>query len=190
MKKIFTLALLMAAATGIASAQVWVGGSINISDSEAESNDNKNISKQISFQPTVGYDLNEKLSVGVSLSYSHNSMSTNHNNITLNHNINNFSIRPFVRYHYMEWGKLRAFVDGGVGYSLSNVCNDDNDYQSLSVFIQPGFSYDLNDRFSIETSFGNLSYTHTWYDSYVFDSANSLNLSLTNSIAIGFIVKL
>lgn len=188
MKKLFMLATLMAAATGMASAQMWVGGSVILSSNDSKENKIDRSASRFAFNPTVGYDLNEKLSVAVSLSYNHQSNKTENEIYSSSYHSNNFSISPFLRYHYMEWGKLRAFVDGGITYAINNVCNSDNDTQSIRPFIQPGFAYELNDRFAIETMFGNLSYTHSWADNDVY--TNSLNLSLTNSISLGFIIKL
>lgn len=188
MKKIFTLAVLMAVTAGVASAQMWVGGYMNISNNDSKQNGRDGTSNIIAFHPQIGYDLNDKLSVAVSLGYNHHSSEIEYNNNSSSFHNNVYSISPFLRYRYTEWGKLIAFIDGGLHYLYDNISNSTNDNQTIGLFFQPGFAYELNDRFAIETTFGNLGYLHSWTDDDTY--SNQLNLSLTSSLSLGFIIKL
>lgn len=188
MKKLFMFAMLMASATGIASAQMWLGGSMSLSGNDTKRNNTELSSSRFVFNPTVGYDINEKFSVAVALGYNHNSNKIDNTISSNSIHYNYFSISPFLRYHFMEWGNLRAFVDGGITYVNNNECNSDNDIQTIMPYLRPGFAYELNERFAIEATVGSLSYSHNWADDDVY--TNELNLWFSNSLSLGFIIKL
>lgn len=212
MKKVLLLGALMASTVTIASAQMWVGGSLSWTN---QSNDvtqeiddlieynysREENSNTISFAPEIGYDLNDRWSVALSLGYAHSSITYEYfyNNVpsdcfpTLNSKqtsaVNTWSFNPYVRYRAASYGKLNLFVDAGVGYALSHLCGSDETAYAVRFHVNPGLSYRLTDRFVLVSHIGGIEYQNQWYDKADY-SNSTFKIGLSNSLSVGFYVYL
>jgi len=213
MKKVLLLCALMASTVTIASAQMWVGGSLSWTNQNSKTTDDLDnlieystisadrTSNEISFAPEIGYDLNDRWSVALSLAYAHNSVSTDYhyNNdpldcfpspvINQNSSVNSWAINPYVRYRVASFGNLNLFVDAGVAYQLSHTCGSDDTANGVVFHVNPGLSYRLNDRFVLVSHIGGIDYRHMWYDKADYES-NIFRMGLSNGLSVGFYVYL
>lgn len=101
-KLIFTLVVAFMAIIS-ADAQVYVGGSFNLTHDKNADVTNFTIA------PEVGYNLNKTWAIAAEIGYTH------FKNGELKANAFNFA--PYARFSFFEKGIVRLFVDGGVGVS-------------------------------------------------------------------------
>lgn len=210
MKKVLLLGALMASTFTIASAQMWVGGSLSWTN---QSNDvtrevdelfgdnylKEETSNTISFAPEIGYDLNNRWSVALSLGYAHSSVTAEYsyntpgcfqgNGSKQTSAVNTWAINPYVRYRAVSYGKLNLFVDAGVGYALSHLCGSDETANVVRFHVNPGLSYRLTDRFVLVSHIGGIEYQNQWYDKADV-THSTFNLELSNGLSVGFYVYL
>ena len=142
-KSLLAIAFAMVAMVG--SAQVYVGGSLDL-----DLAGNKTASaSNFSLSPEVGYELNENLSIGAVLSFSTSSMKIK----DTDYKENGFSwgIAPYARYTFLRNGIFSCFVDGG----LSLVDGEDRDL-SFGIYAEPGVALEVTENISIVSHLGNL----------------------------------
>lgn len=191
MKKLISSAVILAANVTVASAQMWLGGNIGFNRNTTTDGDKERVLNAVSIAPTIGYDLNEKLALAAMISYSH--VSTSYENYANNNSAaqNTYAIRPFLRYYFTECGKLRFFVDGGVGAAISHISGTDYETVDFSCHLSPGISYPVNDRISLVAGFGGLSYTRTLDSDHDTDfTASSFAFDLSTDLYFGFYLNL
>lgn len=208
MKKTFALITLVAASVTCASAQMWVGGSLEYGNKHSEVQidvlptcQNEYSYNSFTICPEVGCDLNERWSLALGLMFSHGKKESKNYydcdwvntyvNIpsTSSTTSNSFSIEPYVRYHALEWGKLGMFVDGGVSYGFSHINGSGDTSNDFMAFVRPGLSFRLNERFALVSSIGALKYAHSWYDEGN-NTSDIFNFGLSSSLLLGFYVYL
>lgn len=147
MKKFFALALFAVMAL-TASAQFYMGGTLN---AWRDNNDKKTL---VTIEPEIGYDFSEKLAVGGTLDwdYVHRSGS----------NTNKFSINPYVRYTFVEFGPVGLFVDGTAGVGFGKTTYKGGGSSDTAVMWQagfrPGIKIEICDHVNIESHIGFLGY--------------------------------
>lgn len=147
MKKIFVIALFaMMALT--ASAQFYVGGTLNAW------RDNKDKQTLVTIEPEIGYDLSEKLAVGGTLDWDY----VHSTGVTTN----KFSINPYVRYTYVEFGPVGLFLDGtaGVGFGKTSYSGGGSSDTAVmwQVGFRPGIKIEICEHVNIESHIGFLGY--------------------------------
>lgn len=193
--------MVLSALTFAASAQVWIAGDISFSTYGSKRNAEEGIelnpkSINFGFSPEVGYNINDKFAVAAEISFSYGYAhsegyySGDKHVIKSNSRTNTFSISPFVRYTFADWGNLRAFVDGGIGLSTSHLLGSGNSHPLyFDVFARPGLSYALNDRLGLVAHFGSINYQHGSIDSGR-QKSNSFHCGLASDIAFGVYLNL
>ena len=189
MKK-FLFAVAVLATSLTASAQLWVGGSLNF-DNSKEWDENK-ASTSWGISPKIGYALDDALEVGLGFGIRGASFE---NNAETKSSQLSFSVAPFVRYTFFSDGNFSLFVEGNVSYAYNSdkeepkvgETSKTNDWE-FGVNILPGFKYTLTDHFALVGTIGSLSYTHnrpykdakTWYG-----NQNSFRFNLHSGYSIG-----
>ncbi|MDH8702185.1 hypothetical protein M2138_001545 [Dysgonomonadaceae bacterium PH5-43] len=164
MKKVFLL-MAVALVSLTASAQFYAGGSLGFwNDDDADET-------AFFIAPEVGYNLNEKWSVGLELGY------FNEDAV----GVATFAASPYARYTYFNQDRLSLFVDGGFGFSYKD---QDNDETGFNIGLQPGVAVSLTEKFSLVAKFGFLGYN----DKYL-NAKDGFGLNLTNNISFGFYVN-
>ena len=133
MKKI--LMTLAAAFVAVSmSAQVYVGGTANLNTHGSDS-------KSYTIAPEIGYQMDDQLGVGIKLGYGYTKNDPAPSKSTI-------SVNPYLRYNFVEIGKVKVFVDGGVYFSTSKVKDADAD-NNFGINVVPGISYNITDKISI-----------------------------------------
>ncbi len=154
MKKLFILVALIGAFSTISSAQYWVSGGFSYTSSE-EANDDKSSSFMIT--PRLGYELNEKWSIGGGIGYTSTVKKTDSDNDEESHSL--FEIAPFARYKFASWNKLNfqaeavlAFGFGSSEYTNNGTVVSEPDLSSMGFSIAPVVGYEINENWELETT--------------------------------------
>ena len=152
MKKLLLLATLFVALSSIASAQYWVSGGFSYTSSE-ETNDDK--SSSFTITPRLGYELNDKWTIGGGIGY--RTSTVQNGNDEESHNL--FEIAPFARYKIASFNKLNfsaegvlAFGFGSSKYTENDVVVSEPDLSSLGFSIAPVVGYEINEKWELETT--------------------------------------
>lgn len=166
MKKIMmTLAAVAVAAT--MNAQVYLGGTLGLGF-ENKLKDQKDLSKDatgVTFQikPEIGYNLDEKSSVGIVLGFG----VTNNSNEMLKGNdfaqaiagglktdksAIQFTIAPYYRYKFVQFDKVDLFIDAQVGYTYTKL--DEWNNNTFVVGVRPGVAFNASDKISFVAKLG------------------------------------
>lgn len=169
MKKIMmTLAAVCVAAT--MNAQGYVGGSLGYSTTKTNNGSvgtpatEEYTTKAFVIQPEIGYKMDDKMSVGLVISYVTASKEaeyvgpgtapsyTKPSSTTI-------GLRPYLRYQVLTFGKANIFVDGGLNFAISKEkevgldangkAYDNKPAMDLGLFVQPGIAFDINEKWSI-----------------------------------------
>jgi hypothetical protein len=158
MKKIMmTLAAVCVAAT--MNAQGYIGGSLAFS-----SNTEKGTTVQgsgpfdvttsaFAIAPEIGYNLDDKMSIGLAFGFGTAKRSYDYKGNGTNISIDDVTsstvtLKPYLRYQVLTFGKANIFVDGGVNFGLQSA-KDMKPAMDLGLFVTPGISFDVNDKWAI-----------------------------------------
>lgn len=147
MKKII-LTMIVACCTLAANAQVWLGGSLGLSVTDPEQGD---AITSIVIAPEIGYNINEKWGVGVSLEET--AVMTDGNNV------NAFYFNPFARYSFARTGIANFFIDGGLQIGFQNFDSNyvkTDSHTAFGIGIRPGVKVELNKKWALEAKTGYL----------------------------------
>ena len=143
MKKIMmTLAAVCVAAT--MNAQGYIGGSLGFTSDKT--NDGKVTTTGFAIAPELGYNLDDKMAVGVALGFGY--AKTKNDDTDTEVSATTFNIKPYLRYQAFEVGKLNVFVDGGLNFGLTSA-KDMKPAMDLGLFVTPGIAYNVNEKWSI-----------------------------------------
>ena len=181
-KKLFVLFALLACIT-TANAQFYVGGSFGFTSTTIDAGGGDDESgSSFKIIPDFGYQIDDKLSVGVQVGYSHGvaafgsisvsdfkSMLSNLAGAFVDYNnedmkLNGFTISPYVRYNAIEFGKAYLFIEGYIGYN--NISADELPFGNggevkLNAFelgVRPGIAVKVSDRLDLLCKMGALGY--------------------------------
>ena len=149
MKKLF-LFIAFAVVCLTAGAQMYVGGKAGFWR-EWQKGAN---TTDLSIHPDIGYNLNEKWSVGLYFGYDYTYKDGN--------KYNGFDIEPYARYTYAKFGPVGLFVEGAFGYytykkKTNGVTGDAQN--AWYVGLTPGLKVDLTERLTFFSYIGFLGYT-------------------------------
>lgn len=188
MKKIImTMAAAVVALTMNAQG-MYVGGSMGFTTS---SYDGKTTRSTLEFIPEFGVSFNDLIGVGMSLGYSSTTNETTDPKLTNS----TFTFAPYFRLTPLHWGKVSVFADGKFALSMNNneqaTTNGnkvDNKTNTYGIYVQPGFAYNLNDKFSLVAKFGNiLGYKSSKPDAEGAKATNTISfMDLSNNVQFGF----
>lgn len=193
-KKLFMLVSMLTMATVAVNAQYYVGGSIGFTTSKISSGNSDKSGSSFKVIPEFGYQLNEKVSIGVQAGYSHGYASFGSltatdiksalsNMVSIMGDIsdedlkmNSFSIAPYIRYNFVEFGPAKLFVEGSIGYSniktdglpkissssssssIGSISNKEAKLNAFEIAVRPGISVDISQNLSVITKVGSLGF--------------------------------
>lgn len=184
-KKIIALFALLACFTMGASAQVYVGGSLGFTSSKQSHGGIDQDGTSFKILPEIGYQLDDDISIGLSIGYSHGyaafgsitvtdfkalmntAISTSVDINEDNYKLNSFTFAPYVRYNFAHLGKANLFFEGSVGYT--NVKADDTPringagggeqkIDVIEIALRPGVSFQLSDNISLIAKLGSVGF--------------------------------
>ena len=181
MKKIF-LGLAISVISISANAQVYVGGGLGFSSVKEAHHENVDVDTKTTFSlvPEIGYQLDEKLAVGIGLGYTHSKCGDLKGDA--------FSIEPYARYTFAKLGTVDLFIEGGVGYIHTKNAEELSDNVEVSekentfyIGVRPGFKVNLNQKIALVSRVGWLGWKTTKpdADNYKGSSEFGLNLDAT-----------
>ena len=161
MKKIFmTLAAVAVAAT--MNAQVYLGGAFGLGFQNKLIDKDGKDATGVSFaiKPEIGYNLNEKSSVGIVLGLG----ITNNGNEMTNYDERlkglkadktalQFEVAPYFRYKFVQFDKVDLFFDVMVGLTYTKY--DEWNNTTFGVGVRPGIAYTPTDKISLVAKLGN-----------------------------------
>jgi len=149
MKKIMLVVALMVA-TVSANAQVYVGGGLGFSSDKPQHAEGVDVKTTTSYHilPEVGYKLDDKLSVGIQLGYSHSKAGEDKKD--------EFTIAPYARYTFVKWGNVGLFTDAQFLYN--HVKDGELKTNTWSLGLIPGVSIDVTKNLTFLTKIGWLGY--------------------------------
>ena len=137
----------------IASAQVYVGGSIsgavrNSSNANLEQN-----SWSFNIQPAAGYLLNGKWAIGGRISYSLSKSKTERvgDDLQSTSSSSVIVINPYAAYSPLRSGNFALWAEFGLRFAPKMSAAD---YASYKAYIVPALTYDLNDHFVLKSNLG------------------------------------
>ena len=108
--------------------------------------------------PEVGYFINDKMAVGLSLFFTGSTYSPDVDGAT-DTKYNTFGFNPYVRYHFLEKGDFKAYGQFNVAYASTK--SDIDGIKAINAFgvnVVPGVAYSLTDNVAINATFGSLGY--------------------------------
>ncbi len=196
MKKLFLLATLfcmampsaMSAQNEMIVTRFYVGGAIGFT---TNSYDGKRQSSTLKFSPEFGYNINNKMSVGLALGYNRITNKRNVSDGTIDLHTTTFSFSPYFRYAFYRDNKVNIFCDAGFTYSNSNEENYEAskkyDYKvnGFEIGLYPGISYRISSKFSLVAHLGSLAYRSSKPDTENGKSTSRFGLSLANGTSFG-----
>ena len=134
MKKFLVAAALLAAVSAQSFAyDFYAGGSLSYNTSVASS---------FNFSPEVGYYLNDKMDVGVDITYIKNNL-----NSTLSEQTS-WAAAPYLQCRIAKYGALGLYLKGSVYYSRDKFA-DGNDTENYGITVTPNVKYALTDRITL-----------------------------------------
>ncbi len=156
MKKVI-LVLVLAMMAFTAKAQLYVGGGVLFTSNFGFD------SPVLGLTPEVGYNFNDNMAVGTSLGFAFGS------------GMFQFSIDPYFRYYFIEWGIARFFGDAHFHFGL------ESGIAKWGIGIRPGVAFPINDRFSVVAHLIQLGY---YRDAFTFDLNYTPFYSFTPKVGV------
>ena len=175
MKKILmTLATAFVAVS--MNAQYYVGGTAGFTSNKDNSSfpSIERTTNTLTIAPEFGMALDDKMSVGIALSYESQSQEDKWTGVgadpvakRLKPTTTTIALRPYVRYQLLTVGKFNVFADGGINFSIDKTSEagfkpgtadtyDNKAGMNLGLFVQPGVSFKINDQWTLVTKFDDM----------------------------------
>jgi len=147
MKKILSLAVVLFASLN-ASAQWYIGGSVGFGSVKPSGGDSEAV---FSILPELGYQLNDKWSVGAKVGYHKGDgiaavINSTNTRVDLTEE---FIIRPYARYSAFTWDPVTVFFDGGIRFA--SVVDQGTRF---GLGVEPGVAVTLTDHITFVTHLG------------------------------------
>ncbi len=194
MKKVLLIAVGLIVGTSVIAqedgggAKFFVGGNAlygtdNVKDGASYSN--------YEFGPTFAYMLNEKMGVGINLSFTGDTWKQNND---VNNEVKNsgYNISPFFRYYFAGAGNFKFYGDvnvafgGGKELTTEDNTNDkESKYSSFGFGINPGAQYWFTDNWSMAAEIGMLDYVSRTDKKGEVNGAGESMEEVTNQFDIG-----
>lgn len=187
--KVFLVGLFTFFCFGL-SAQVFVGGNVGFNGHNNETKDGATITEKtssynFSLSPEVGKFFSERLAAGVELSLLLSGQKTGVNPES-NGKAFGVAVSPYLRYYTIKWNKFSVYGQGNIGMSFNRTSSESGGTTTEGpkitrsyMEIYPGLSYDISEKFELETSLNFFSF------GYYFSSSKG-ELSSTTSSGIHF----
>lgn len=117
--------------------------------------------------PEFGYNLSDRWALGIQLGLINAEANAGTSASAWSQT---FSVAPFARYTLLKWKAFSVFADGGIDFSdltgdtnFEDGTTEDVHLTTVGLFVNPGFSLRLTDRFSLigRTNLFTLSHAKT-----------------------------
>ncbi|MDE6316273.1 MAG: porin family protein [Muribaculaceae bacterium] len=176
MKKLILLASsVLLSASAFAESNMYVGGSLGVWHDETADATSATIT------PEIGFNLNDKWTVGTTIGYSYKG----------NDNVSNnsFVFYPYARFNYFRAGIVSLFVEGGLDMKFGRTDVGDNNGDTSAfcgICFKPGVTVALNDKFSLVAKLGDFGFHLANDAAEVAGLHKGYGLDLYNNVSFGF----
>ena len=160
MKKIMmTLAALAVAAT--MNAQGYIGGSLGLDfQNKLVDKDGKDATGMFfQIKPEVGYNLDDKSSVGIVLGFgvTNNGSKMSFNGVNFaglktDKSAIQFQVAPYYRYKFVQFDKVDLFIDAMVAFQYTKY--DEWNNTTFGIGVRPGVAFNASDKISFVAKLG------------------------------------
>lgn len=159
MKNFLTLVTLFAISLGFAQAQttagnIMVGGTFMITSDKQETAGEDIKSSSFTFNPSVGYFIQDNLAIGADLLIRTGKNGEDKNSA--------FSFGPFARYYmFTSNDKFAFYGQGGLRFGSTKIEPDGADEikgGTFQFYISPGFAYFFNEKWALDLQLDGISY--------------------------------
>jgi len=165
MKKVF-FTLIAATISMVASAQMYVGGSLGVSS--IHDGDADETSTFVEILPEVGYNFTDRWAVGGIIQYR-----------LSDHSYYDLTFMPYVRYTAVKYKNVNLFVDGSVGFGFGKNKKTDKDGTFWDLGLRPGVAVNLNENLSFVAHLGSFGYESSKVDDQKRDSGWGAGIDLS-----------
>ncbi|MBQ2489402.1 MAG: outer membrane beta-barrel protein [Bacteroidales bacterium] len=216
MKKLAILFTVLFAASTVADAQFYVGGKADFGFKSNKTKQGANTSNptntiNFSIAPRVGFNLNDKMAVGLDLSYGSEITKAPNDPILTDKKWSNNTIGAgvFFRYYCMSVGGFSIFTEAEGMFStgtskfkyhdvLQNINVDPKGYRTniLDISITPGIAFKVNEHFEVDAYLGlfAIDFKHevrsnedSSVDDITFENNFGLGVNNGKALAFGFV---
>jgi long-subunit fatty acid transport protein len=150
MKKIMMTLVAIAMATTM-NAQWYVGGGVGYNYAKDKNTDVT--SNTFRIIPEVGYNLNEKWALGITVGYGESRVKVKNAGTE---KVKTFQVSPYARYTFVKFDHVNLFIDGGVGYKHEDYAGMKTN--TFGIGLKPGVAVNLNEKLSFVAHVGFLGY--------------------------------
>ncbi len=146
------LALLFAVALAVPALaeNMWIGGNFSYSNTSPKNGDS---TSSYSIAPEFGYSLDEKMDIGIDLSYAYEEGVTEMAGEVIpvegGDKVTTIGIAPFIRYKMFEIGDFAFLAKGSIFYESAKLDEADVSFTSYGIAIVPVVTYSINETWSI-----------------------------------------
>lgn len=192
LRKLFLSLAMLSMVCLATNAQVYMGGTLGFTSRQDASEVTK---KNFTLVPEIGYQLNEKLSVGSNFGYRRIGNTAASGFTYACDKYISFGIAPYIRYNVYQNQKVRIFADGVVslwhvkykGLQDAGELTEKNiDGNRWTAGIRPGIAYDATEHFSFLAKIGWFGYSCTKMHGYKATDTWNMDLD-TDNLSIGFL---
>ena len=186
MKKKLLVLVALLACIATAQAQVYVGGSVGFTSSKIDNGGTDKSGSSFKLIPDIGYKMDDNLSIGVQVGYSHGMCSFG--SLTVadvkgamsslistyadvndeDMKLNSFTIAPYIRYNALNFGNASFFFEGYVGYTniksdatpttSGGMSNNEVSFNAFELGVRPGISYRLGSKVDVICKLGSVGF--------------------------------
>lgn len=215
MKKFALIAIAMLAMGPLAKAQLYVGGSLNISGNNSKEVENKKTelnpsSTTLGISPEVGFFLSDNFAVGVYLESQFTFLNDRDSANPVKTNRTTWGIAPYARWYAIQSDKFGVFLEGQLFFlhnggktTAGNTTVAGPKTNAFGLNIVPGLSYNLTDNLQLQMRLDVLgaNFTHTTTTTEIGndkrkDISNNYGLNINThdalrlaTVSFGFIYK-
>lgn len=190
MKKILILTVVTLLAVSV-NAQYYIGGSIGFGSATSKPEiGEKSTASSFIIAPEFGYNITNKVDIGVALSFENSKRDVNGTDVKSNE----WGVSPYVRYNLIQFGNLNVL--GKAALFAGGGKDGEQKYTGFGLNISPMLTYTLSDKFDLFTglNFLGLGFEQVKYkDAYTNTgfglNVNSNNAINTGDVTIGFVYK-
>jgi hypothetical protein len=170
----------------VEQAKTFIGGTLSYQYASSDNSDDSNASDVFEISPLIGWRFN-RTDIGLSFLYRHGTASSSFDVMT------SIGFGVFGSYNFVTVDKSSIIGRASVQYINSKYNFTGTSYSTeqtintIGISITPVFEYKFLEHFTLYTSIGSISFSHSWDESDSY-SSDSFGLSLSTGIALGFYV--
>jgi len=173
MKKLLLTSLFILSSLASYS-QTWIGGALNYTN--IKNDDGASLNETFTIAPEIGFTFSSRWSGGVNLMVSFIDNDSQE--------LNAYAIRPFVRYSFLQSGRVTFFVEGAAELGYLYYDKHQN-WMEYGFGIYPGVKLAVSDRVSLVAKLGALSY------SKIADHESTFNFGVSGeNLSLGIYLNL